>query len=324
MANNNKRKIQVKPADTVAKKPKYWCEYCHVEYKNYGCLSSHYTEKHKGTLNKCSDDPRLFVNRLGNNEKELFETKEQCRTLQNDNTNLRIEVKKLLDFKKAELGLSRDRDIDKKKGRFLRFSGFEKKFFYQWYDEKNEKPLKKVFEDEMELFIRFKISSTLYFEIVRTIPKFHKNSVSVTVEFSARTDTFSLFKQLMDFFKSDQNERKEYHVSTLTSPGTEIRMAILYAIGKKIVSQKEGKIPKVYFKDQRDYKLYFSVTKKLKDNDIKREEVQFNDKYINAIERYGSLMKPENYLEAAKLCRMHQIKDEDLDQFLVEFPRTRN
>ena len=52
MANNNKRKIQVKPADTVAKKPKYWCEYCHVEYKNYGAWDTRQARPIKSRLDE--------------------------------------------------------------------------------------------------------------------------------------------------------------------------------------------------------------------------------------------------------------------------------
>lgn len=343
MVNNKKRKIQVKPPtpkkqkySTPAKKPKYYCEYCEREYKNYGCLSTHYTKKHEGQFNKCSDDPKLLFNRMNNHDKEAFARKqeclamkndlEECLTLKNDFKNFKTDLKKLLHFKKAELGLARDRDIDRKKGRYLRFFGFKRNFFEQKSGE--TKQLKQIVEDQMEQFIMFKIHSTLQFRIVKAIPKFLSTSVSVTIQFSEDTDVHNLFRQLMIFIDSDdnidsddENENKQYQVQELFSPGTLIRMSILSAIGKKITSEETGKNYKVYFKE--DYKLYFSVKQNLtkkdtKDLEFDGEEVRFNDKFINAIERYGSKMKSEDYSDAKHLCKLHNIKGEDLHQFLVE------
>lgn len=291
--NKRKNEEDINAGTAKKQKEKKYCDYCNKEYSNYGSLSTHYAKVHKGKINQCKDDPRIYVKRLERVEKNEHE---------NDKT-----LQELVNWKKAETSLAEDRDLDRKKAHFLRVDGFAKNHFH---NKNSTGDLKERINDEILNLLQnaLKDSPQINFGIKKTKPYFKKNNVSVDIEFSNETNVGIIYHALSVYCQTIS-----LSVSCLRSSGTEIRVAILNAIGNKAC--KGEKKFMVMFED---YKPRFIISKPHKEHE--GEEVVFTQKYTHAVDKFKSIMEPNDFKDAAALCKKFGYKKEDCDQFLVQFP----
>ena len=295
--NDNQERIN--PAPAKKEKELKYCDFCNKEYKNYFSLSNHYKNVHKGKINQCKNDPRTYLNRLETMEKEGHERK--------------MEYQEIVKWKKAKEGLTDDRDIDRRKGRIIRVCGLNKTHFHQPQNDYPKKNLKERVEDDMTTTVRKSLPAGFYFKILKTNPNLKMgNQINVDIEFCESTNVILIFHYLEIFFKKMNSK---YSVSTLKSAGTEIRTAILNAIGKKICGDE--KKWNVYLDSK--FKIRINILKNHKDQDGENE-VEFSHKFQHAIAKYGHLMEPNDFEDTASVYKKFGLKNEALDQFLVSFP----